>query len=587
MLSKENIRGLVRSYLHEACQYLGIDDTTIIVQFMAMPITTTLTLLLKKADVVVVDTNMLSKFMSTTSFTPARMEIYEIARDIFNRNREMKYGISLTEQERFVDRMGFAYTLGLLKGLRMPIPSLPEKEDILKRIEQIANNEFHEDCVLSSAPSQSIPGEKDYFLKKQAKALKEIRSALLFDSDLYVDDLAEGKGTENFPFENIEEAAEFILSEERKAFESDKYIQNVLLQRKFNYLPDKNIYNISWADGNVAWIHPEIPRDSFLVNQLVSGRFSLKPNLYGRKFIYRGQSEYYGRCTPGLFRDNGKKYYLDDMIMCQELQLVCASHPLVKLLDKGVELWHDMFRFEMNYYGLAQHYYNRTSFLDLTSDMETAKFFAVTDYDRETDTYRPHVNVDKLGVLYYYELSMPGAFSYNRDKMLSVIGKQVFMRSGQQHGFLLNMGKETNFNEFPEVHKVFFRHNEAISRRIFEASDMGNKYFPNDGLQEMWKRKSAHHVSADTVRLNVKRNPGETFKSIERKLANYDISVGNYTPAFEDDLLDMYYQDIRNGWWQDVFCRDIYFCSDDRVVYKDLLLNIPSREEYKWAFEKT
>ena len=116
---------------------------------------------------------------------------------------------------------------------------------------------------------------------------------------------------------------------------------------------------------------------------------------------------------------------------------------------------------------------------------------------------------------------------------------------------------------------------------------MGNKYFPNDGLQEMWKRKSAHHVSADTVRLNVKRNPGETFKSIERKLANYDISVGNYTPAFEDDLLDMYYQDIRNGWWQDVFCRDIYFCSDDGVVYKDLLLNIPSREEYKWAFEKT
>lgn len=142
----------------------------------------------------------------------------------------------------------------------------------------------------------------------------------------------------------------------------------------------------------------------------------------------------------------------------------------------------------------------------------------------------------------------------------------------------------TNFNNFQEVHKVFFRHNEKISRRIFEQSDYGRKYFPIDILQEMWKRRNPHIVSADAVKLNVKINPGETFRSIEHKLADYGIKVGKYKPSFDDDLLDKYYQDIRNGWWQDVFCKDICFCSDDGIIYKKLLLNIPYRDEYRWAF---
>lgn len=585
MLSKEDIKSLIRSYFHDACQYLGIDDTTIPVLFIWPPIPTYPILLHQEADIVFIDTNIVSELMSKLLLTPIRMNVYAVARALFNRNRKEKYDKKPIDFEQVIDCMGFAYTLSMLKGLRLPIPPFFVKEGLMKRIEQIANDEFHEDCILSSEPSPSGPGERDYFLKKRTKALEDVRRTLLSDSILCVKDIVEGKGTEESPFDNIEEAAEFVLSEERKAFESDKYIQDILLHRRFNFLTENNTYNVPWADGNVSWIHPEIPRDSFIVNSLVSGRFSLKPNLYGRKFLYRGQNEYYSRCTPGLFRDSGKKYFLDDMIMCQELQLVCESHPLVTLLSKGINLWHDLFCFEMNYYGLAQHYYNRTCFLDLTSDIEAAKFFAVTSYDRDTDTYVPCVDTGKLGVLYYYELSMPGAFSFKQDRTLSVIGKQVFMRSGQQHGFLLNMEKDTNFNNFPEVHKVFFRHNEKISRRIYEQSDFGRKYFPIDCLQEMWKRRDPHIVSEDTVNLNVMRNPSETFSSIERKLANYGITVGKYKPSFDDDLLDMYYQDIRNGWWQDVFCKDIYFGSDDGIIYKKLLLNVPRRDEYRWAFE--
>lgn len=584
MLSKEEMAGLIRSYFHEACQYLGIDDATISLFFTRIPIQTLPILLLNEADIVLVNINTVSVLMSTNSFTPIRINIYVVARAIFNRMRKEILCTQSTDYEQEIDCMGFAYALGMLKGLRLPIPSLSEKGSLMKCIVQIANEEFHEDCVLCSEQNPSFPNEKEYFLKKTSKALDDVKRTLLADSVLYVKDLAEGKGTEEYPFDNIEEAAEFVLSEERSAVKADRYIQDVLLKRRFNFRPESNTYNIPWADGNVSWIHPNAPRDSFMVNHLVSGRFSLKPNLYGRKFLYRGQTEFYDRCTPGLFRDPEKNYFLDDLIMCQELQLICASHPLVRLLDKGIELWHDLFRFEMNLYGLAQHYYNRTCFLDLTSDIEAAKFFAVTNYDRHTDTYTPHVDTGKPGVLYYYELSMPGAFSDKGDRALSVIGKQVFMRSGQQHGFLLNMDRGTNFNNFPEVHKVFFRHNEEISRRIFEQSDYGRKYFPLDSLQEMWKRRNTKIVSLAAVNLNVRFNPGENVGNIVNKLANYGITVENYKPAFDNDLLEKYYQDIRNGWWQDVFCRDICFCSDDGIIYKKLLLNLPNRDEYRWAF---
>lgn len=118
----------------------------------------------------------------------------------------------------------------------------------------------------------------------------------------------------------------------------------------------------------------------------------------------------------------------------------------MQLFEQGIDLWHDIFRFEVNYGGLAQHYYNKTSFLDLTSDIDTAMFFAVTDY--HFDEYTPHTDTSSLGVMYYYELAEPGAFSLQKQQHLSTIGKQPFMRSGNQHGFLLKWRKEQTSMSF-------------------------------------------------------------------------------------------------------------------------------------------
>lgn len=71
---------------------------------------------------------------------------------------------------------------------------------------------------------------------------------------------------------------------------------------------------------------------------------------------------------------NEENYFLDFLIFSQELELLIKSHPIVKMLEQGFEIKHDLFRIRMPYSGLAQHYYNKSMFLDFTSDIDVMKF---------------------------------------------------------------------------------------------------------------------------------------------------------------------------------------------------------------------
>lgn len=594
MLTNENVKQLVRGFLHEACGYLGINDTQIGIGYMAMPVPTMMVLLLKKSDDIFIDTNLLAKVVENNTYTSLRLEIYRVAREIYQRRKHQAEGTQEDIKADANDAYAFAYALSFLNGLSVIIPR-QFVDDWHPRILHILNNEFHENCVLHSVPDPQFKGEFCYRAKKTKEArqaelkLHTATKPLIVSPNISNNE----KGSETHPFDNVLEACRFIKEEERKAFEKDDYMSDILAKRQFNYCADVNIYNIKWADGKSAYCHPELPADAFIVNQLMSGKLSLKPNLYGRKFLFRGQSKYYNVCTPGLFRNPKQSCFLKELIQYDELRAVLATHPLVQLFEQGIDLWHDIFRFEINYGGLAQHYYNKTSFLDLTSGIDTAKFFAVTDY--RFDEYTPHTDTSSLGVMYYYEIAEPGAFSPQKQQYLSTIGKQPFMRSGNQRGFLLNMEKGANFNEFSQVHKVYFRHDPSISQQIFEESRNGEKYFPSDILQVQWKRflkqfEKNPVVSLEAVKIKVKDNAvhHETIKSISRKLDNmYGIKVDkDRIPAFDADLMDQYYEDMKNGWWQDVFCKDIHFVSGDGIVYKDMLMQIPNDSRYARFFTR-
>lgn len=596
MLNKGNIKKLVRAFLHEACGYLGIDDSQIGIAYMPMPVPIMMVMLLKEADVIAIDTNILNKVAQSNSYTTLRSEVYRVSRELYQRRKSVAERTDVDDKTKALDAWAFAYALCFLNGLNLTIPHL-FAEELESKMLHILNEEFEENCILHAMPDLQLQGENRYRIKKTKEAQKaELKLYNDTKPSIVAHDVSgDEKGTETSPFDNVLEACQYVQDEERKALERDVYMCKTLAHRRFNYDPDINIYNIKWADGKCAYCNPDIPAEGFIVNRLASGKFSLKPNLYGRKFLYRGQSKYYEECSPNLFRNQEQNYYLEELIQYDELRAVLASHPLVQLFEKGFDLWHDLFRFEINYGGLAQHYYNKTRYLDLTSDLEAAMFFSVTDYDSGNDEYLPHTDTHELGVLYYYEIAEPRAFHYKYQQHLSTIGKQPFMRSGCQHGFLLNMDRGANFNLFPQVHKVFFRHHPHISQRIFTDTKNGEAYFPSDILQKQWKRFMQHFaadpvVSLEAVKLNVRDNVAhhETIKSITRKLEKlYDIKVDSKRiPAFDADLMDSYYEDMKNGWWQDVFCKDIYFASADGIVYKDMLLNLPSDQRYAKYFAR-
>lgn len=292
-----------------------------------------------------------------------------------------------------------------------------------------------------------------------------------------------------------------------------------------------------------------------------------------------------------MFRDKTnlqRHQYVEDVIQSNELEVLLRQHPLVRLFEQGFYLLHEFFRFKVNYIGLSQHYYNRTPMLDLTSDMEVAKFFAVTKFNMKDDRYEKYTG-DKLGVLYYYDLA-PDAFTKRegRDYFVETIGKQPFMRSGNQSGFLLGLDDTMDFNRLPEVRYVFFRHVQTITDRIFAASENGDKYMPQELLRTHWHKrmndeKAKKEISTEALKLNFSGNLGISHNSIRKELQSKGFHISSKNkPTFTEEELDLYYAGALD-FWKD-FCSNIYFYSPEGALLHKHLVNLPNDPRYRWAF---
>lgn len=418
-----------------------------------------------------------------------------------------------------------------------------------------------------------------------------------------LDKVEDGKpGSKNNPFVNVDEAAAYILKIEKDRLDTDQYRQTIA-KEQFFFDFEYGCFRIPWASANVSFYPLNgATYPCFVINQLSQRpghyneipRFSIKPSLAHNKFLFRGQSEFYDPCVPNMFRDKKKvaeHQYVDDVIQINELEVLLRQHPLVQLFEQGFYLLHEYFRFRVDYAGLSQHYYNRTPLLDLTSDMEVAKFFAVTWFNIEQDCYEKY-NGNNLGVLYYYDLGAD-AFTYRkgREYMVETIGKQPFMRSGNQSGFLIRLGDKMNFNELPEVRYVFFRHNQNITNRIFADSENGNKYMPYEMLRSHWYKrmsdeKAKKEISEEALKLNFENNKNVSHRSIIKKLQRkgFHINIKN-KPHFTKEELDIYYAGALDFWKE--FCSNVHIYSPEGALLHKHLVKLPNDPRYQWAFYKS
>lgn len=483
------------------------------------------------------------------------------------------------------DSLIFAYALMMLKGLR-PDNRMPNAKAI-----EMLRDEFNISCRMDVAfdKNKTQYPVLRFTPSMQEREVRRWEGLIKANIERPLDAIVEGElGSQSNPFANVDEAAAYILKIEQERLATDPYRQVVYDEQ---YFYDGVTFRIPWASAHVSYYPMDnVPRSSFIVNQLSThNKFVLKPSLAHNKFLYRGQSQFFPKCLPSMFRAKEKDYFVDDMIQINELECLLKTHPLVRLFEQGVELFHDYFRFKIHYGGLAQHYYNNTHYLDLTSDMEVAKFFAVTTFSMDKDCYEKYSG-NELGVLYYFDLKAD-SFQKNdqRSYIIDNIGKQPFMRSGNQSGFLVSMNKGDDFNTYPGVRYVFFRHDQAITDRIFAQYDSGNVLMPDEILRRHWydrmhDEEAKKIVSTDAVKLNFANNPHESHNKIRKALQQKGFKIKPYHPSFTDEELDLYYQTALEFWEE--FCSNVYFYSPEGALMKEHLRNLPNDPRYRWAFYK-
>lgn len=516
------------------------------------------------------------------------------------------------EQDK--DSYVFARALAMIKGV--PLIDTPIDENVIKTFGfnpfdreaaiNMLRDEFGIDCCVKRGYEMSNKAKRSFVTLTDSDYQRRGAEMLALRDESNkrpLPKIEEGEpGSKSNPFVNVDEAAAYILKIEKERLDSDPYRQ-AIRKEQYYYDFEHGFFRIPWASANVGYYPLEgAYNPCFVINQLGQRvghlnempRFSIKPSLAQNKFLYRGQSQFYPKCVPNMFRDKTKvanHQYVDDVIQINEMEVLLRQHPLVQLFEKGFYLLHEFFRFRIDYAGISQHYYNHTPLLDLTSDMEVAKFFAVTWFNMEEDKYEKYTG-DELGVLYYYDLA-PDAFTYRpgRDYFVETIGKQPFMRSGNQSGFLIRLDDTKDFNKLPEVRYVFFRHDQTITERIYADSLNGDKYMPLEMLRSHWynrmsDEKARKEISLEALRLNFENNPGVSHSSIVKLLQNegFHISKKN-NPCFSKEELDLYYAGALDFWAD--FCSNIHIYSPEGALLRKHLMNLPNDPRYRWAFYKT
>lgn len=606
MLSLKQTIDIANAFKNDACSFMDINPCDICIKTIAslppikaggFPVPQNVVVYFKTKTITISEV-FLSERIAQNSFTPLRFEVYAKVRMLYLTFHPEKSG----GLDSIMASSCYANSLIFLKGIQIPLPE-GFVNVACPQIERILKDEFNLEAKIVKIPESEYNGMSFYRTQlSEADKKRYIQRFLTPHLKSYAPKLAAGdKGTKENPFDNVYEAVEYIRQMEQKAHGQDMLLQDIE-QQKYFYDVNYDRFRIHWASPFVSQYINHYPARTFMVNQMATlpGNlpnekwFSFKPNLYGHKFLYRGQSDHYeGKpCVPNLFRDekkNANRDYIEFMIYSQELELLIKTHPLVQLFESGIELLHDFFHFRVHYTGLAQHYYNKSRLLDLSSDLEVMKFFATTNYNWKTDTYYPCTDISKLGVIYCYELIYPMAFQQHEGYALKTIGKQIFMRPGSQCGYLLDMDKDVDLKKLPEVSAFYFRHDAKISQDIFDQSNNGEEYFTDDLLQHAWKdrfcaRRDNKVVSRKAAELNASRN-NATLEETFSKLQSIGITVDDYEPSFTAEELDIYYDSIKNGWWQE-FCDDIHFYGAEDELYRQSMKEIPQNPKYIKYFTK-
>ena len=216
-----------------------------------------------------------------------------------------------------------------------------------------------------------------------------------------------------------------------------------------------------------------------------------------RNSYYRGENQIYESSQPSLFRTLDKLSEYEKILYRFVSRMRIAEFQIFLNKLGIVRFWQANYGTVL-YEPLAQHYGLETRWLDITSDLDVALFFATCKYDSDSKRWSPLTKADtevnektKYGVIFHipgWQAEMAQMLSgsedeYVRNEILP-IGYQPFMRCHSQHGYGICMKKPFPLQEDSLFEKLHFRHDEKFSREMFEKMDCGRKIYPQEGLNQ-------------------------------------------------------------------------------------------------------
>ena len=249
--------------------------------------------------------------------------------------------------------------------------------------------------------------------------------------------------------------------------------------------------------------------------KLSNGKTSYITNPHTFIFL-RGENKFYKTCQASIFRERDLSKEKDNLLfMIDEIKIldfidIIKDFPQIKYCERH--------NYYINYIALAQHYGLNTNYIDLTSDLIAAAFFATHKYSK--GKYAPIIEGN--GYLKGY------IFPNNEDSFykMRLIGLQPFLRPGHQNAFAYECTQNDDLNKKLQFCVSFKQDliNDYLFTKLFEG--------PKKGFEKEWPRIYENPLFPDEAEIievanRIKKSNTITLKNTYNYCINkqYDYKV--------------------------------------------------------------
>ena len=220
---------------------------------------------------------------------------------------------------------------------------------------------------------------------------------------------------------------------------------------------------------------------------------------------YRGENQLFPESTPSLYRKI-KQFSTEEEKNLYRFVADMRIGEFKTLLNKFQHVinWDYC---DILYDILAQHYGLETDWLDITSDFNVALFFATCFWDHKEKKWKPLTkeqtevdNQHKYGMIFHmpsnrmffrnglaldYLMNNPFYSENSPNNVVYPIGFQPFMRCHMQSGYAMYMRKPHPLQNDIEFEKLRFRHDENLSKWVYDKMEGGKLIYPHEGLLQV------------------------------------------------------------------------------------------------------